>query len=80
MLHPGALLSATFSDLMTAGIKSGLGGARGPRAWHWMFVIEDAISIFIAVCAYFALCVPGSLNVDLDEPAKTYLSCSLKLS
>ena len=55
MLYSGALLSGAFSGLITAGIKNGLDGARGLRAWRWMFVIEGVITVFIAGCAYFVL-------------------------
>ena len=55
ILYSGALISGAFSGLITAGIKHGLDGARGLRAWRWMFIIEGIITIFIAFCAYFAL-------------------------
>lgn len=55
MLYSGALISGAFSGLITAGIKHGLDGARGLRAWRWMFIIEGSITILIAVCAYFTL-------------------------
>ena len=55
MLYSGALISGAFSGLITAGIKHGLDGARGIRAWRWMFIIEGVITIFIAFSAYFAL-------------------------
>lgn len=55
LLYSGALVSGAFSGLITAGIKNGLDGARGLRAWRWMFIIEGVITISIAFCAYFAL-------------------------
>lgn len=55
LLYSGALLSGAFSGLITAGIKNGLDGARGLRAWRWMFIIEGVITIFVASCAYLAL-------------------------
>lgn len=55
MLYSGALISGAFSGLITAGIKHGLDGARGLRAWRWMFIIEGVITIVIAICAYFTL-------------------------
>ena len=55
MLYSGALISGAFSGLITAGIKNGLDGARGLRAWRWMFIIEGVITIFVAFCAYLAL-------------------------
>lgn len=55
MLYSGALLSGAFSGLIAAGIKNGLDGARGLRAWRWLFIIEGVITIFFAFCSYFAL-------------------------
>ena len=55
LLYSGALISGAFSGLITAGIKNGLDGARGLRAWRWMFIIEGVITIFFAFCAYFVL-------------------------
>lgn len=55
LLYSGSLLSGAFSGLISAGIKNGLDGARGLRAWRWLFIIEGVITIFIAFFAYFAL-------------------------
>lgn len=55
LLYSGSLLSGAFSGLISAGIKNGLDGAQGLRAWRWLFIIEGVITIFIAFCAYFAL-------------------------
>ena len=55
LLYSGSLLSGAFSGLISAGITNGLDGARGKRAWRWLFIIEGVITIFIAFIAYFAL-------------------------
>lgn len=55
MLYSGSLLSGAFSGLITAGISNGLDGARGRRAWRWLFIIEGVITIFIAFVAYVVL-------------------------
>ena len=55
LLYSGALIAGAFSGLITAGIKSGLDGARGLRAWRWLFIIEGVITIFIAFCSYLVL-------------------------
>jgi len=55
LLYSGSLLSGAFSGLISAGITNGLDGARGLRAWRWLFIIEGVITIFIAFCAYFVL-------------------------
>ena len=55
MLFSGALVAGAFSGLITAGIKNGLDGARGLRAWRWMFIIEGVITVGVAFGAYFVL-------------------------
>ena len=55
LLYSGSLLSGAFSGLISAGITNGLDGARGLRAWRWLFIIEGVITIFFAFLAYFAL-------------------------
>ncbi|KAK6593616.1 pantothenate transporter liz1 [Botrytis cinerea] len=51
----GSLLSGAFSGLITAGITHGLDGAKGLRAWRWLFIVEGSITIFIALFAFFIL-------------------------
>lgn len=55
LLYSGSLLSGAFSGLISAGVKNGLDGARGHRAWRWLFIIEGVITIFLAFIAYFVL-------------------------
>lgn len=55
VLYSGALLSGAFSGLISAGITNGLDGAKGLRAWRWLFIIEGAITIVIAFAAYLVL-------------------------
>jgi len=38
VLYSGSLISGAFSGLIAAGIVGGLDGARGLRAWRWLFV------------------------------------------
>lgn len=54
-LYTGSLLSGAFSGLISAGITDNLDGARGLRAWRWLFLIEGVITVFIAIGAYFIL-------------------------
>ena len=55
LLYSGSLLSGAFSGLISAGIANGLDGAKGFRAWRWLFIIEGVITIFLAFVAYIAL-------------------------
>ncbi|GAB1217936.1 hypothetical protein ATERTT37_007179 [Aspergillus terreus] len=54
-LYSGSLLSGAFSGLIAAGITDNMEGARGLRAWRWLFIIEGAITIVIAVVSIFVL-------------------------
>ncbi|KAI1254959.1 hypothetical protein MGN70_003021 [Eutypa lata] len=51
----GSMLSGAFSGLIAAGITSGMDGVRGLLAWRWLFIIEGAITVFIALGAIFIL-------------------------
>ncbi|KAL8932488.1 MAG: hypothetical protein Q9211_006284, partial [Gyalolechia sp. 1 TL-2023] len=55
ILYSGSLMSGAFSGLITAGITGGMDGKKGLRAWRWLFIIEGAITIVIALVAYFIL-------------------------
>ncbi|KAF3398002.1 hypothetical protein F1880_006439 [Penicillium rolfsii] len=54
-LYSGSLLSGAFSGLIAAGITSGMDNKLGLRAWRWLFIIEGAITIAVAVIAIFVL-------------------------
>ncbi|KJZ73171.1 hypothetical protein HIM_07368 [Hirsutella minnesotensis 3608] len=51
----GALLAGAFSGLISAGITNGMDGARGLRAWRWLFLIEGVVTIAVAAAAFFVL-------------------------
>jgi MFS family permease len=55
ILYSGSLLSGAFSGLIAAGITGNLDGARGLRAWRWLFIIEGAITVAIAFISFFIL-------------------------
>lgn len=55
ILFCGVLLSNAFSGLIGAGILSNMQNALGHAAWRWLFWIEGAITMFIAVCSAFIL-------------------------
>lgn len=55
ILYAGSLLSGGFGGLIGAGVQYGLDGARGIPSWRWLFIIEAAITVFIAITALFIL-------------------------
>ncbi|KAF2735634.1 pantothenate transporter liz1 [Polyplosphaeria fusca] len=55
VLYSGSLISGAFGGLVTAGITSNMDHTHGLRAWRWVFIIEGAITVVIAVGAFFIL-------------------------
>ncbi|KAF2152232.1 MFS general substrate transporter [Myriangium duriaei CBS 260.36] len=55
ILYSGSLLSGAFSGLIAAGIVNGMAGVRGLGAWRWLFIIEGAITVVIAITAVFIM-------------------------
>ncbi|CAI6336303.1 unnamed protein product [Periconia digitata] len=55
VLYSGSLLSGAFGGLVTAGITGNMDYSHGLRAWRWVFLIEGAITIAIALIAFSIL-------------------------
>ncbi|KAJ3773078.1 MFS general substrate transporter [Lentinula raphanica] len=55
ILYIGNLISNAFGSLMASGILSGMQGTLGHAAWRWLFYIEGALTVFVAICAMFIL-------------------------
>ncbi|KAK4454178.1 major facilitator superfamily domain-containing protein [Podospora aff. communis PSN243] len=55
ILFCGNLISNAFSALIGAGVLSNMEGTLGHAAWRWLFWIEGAITMAIAVSAAFIL-------------------------
>ncbi|KAF7977659.1 hypothetical protein HWV62_3092 [Athelia sp. TMB] len=55
LLSCGSLISNAFGSLMASGILDGMEGKLGRAAWRWLFFIEGALTIFVALCALFIL-------------------------
>ncbi|KAF7317476.1 MFS general substrate transporter [Mycena kentingensis (nom. inval.)] len=55
ILYSGLLISNAFGALMAAGILSRMEGARGVRAWRWLFYIEGAMTITIGFIVLYVL-------------------------
>ncbi|KAL4886745.1 major facilitator superfamily domain-containing protein [Aspergillus karnatakaensis] len=55
ILFCGNLISNAFSALVAAGVLSNMQGVLGHAAWRWLFWIEGAITMAIAISAAFIL-------------------------
>ncbi|KAJ6614290.1 major facilitator superfamily domain-containing protein [Mycena sp. CBHHK59/15] len=55
ILYCGNIISNAFGSLMASGILANMEGKLGHAAWRWLFYIEGALTIFIAVVAIFIL-------------------------
>ncbi|OLN96186.1 putative transporter C1683.12-like protein 6 [Colletotrichum chlorophyti] len=55
LFYCGSMISGAFSGLFTAGITNGMDGALGLLAWRWIFIVEGALTVAIAVFAFFIL-------------------------
>lgn len=53
--HAGNTISNIISGFLAAGILEHMKGLAGLRSWQWFFLIEGAISIVVAVAAFFLL-------------------------
>ncbi|KAF5247264.1 hypothetical protein FANTH_6521 [Fusarium anthophilum] len=50
-----AILSGAFGGLLAGSITSGLDGAHGKAGWRWLFVVEGAATMGVALIACFVL-------------------------
>lgn len=55
ILFCGNLISNAFSALIGAGVLSNMQGVLGHAAWRWLFWIEGAITMAVAIAAGFIL-------------------------
>ncbi|KAH7156092.1 major facilitator superfamily domain-containing protein [Dactylonectria macrodidyma] len=55
ILFCGNLISNAFSALVGAGVLSNMQGVLGHAAWRWLFWIEGAVTMAIAISAAFIL-------------------------
>lgn len=55
ILFCGNLISNAFSALIAAGVLSNMQGVLGHAAWRWLFWIEGAATMLIAIAAVFIL-------------------------
>ncbi|KAK2025459.1 major facilitator superfamily transporter [Colletotrichum zoysiae] len=55
VLYSGNILATAFAGLIAAGVFHGLEGAAGLEAWRWLFVLQGAVTLVIALVACFTL-------------------------
>ncbi|KEQ76568.1 MFS general substrate transporter [Aureobasidium namibiae CBS 147.97] len=55
LLFCGNLISNAFSALVGAGVLSNMQGVLGHAAWRWLFWIEGAVTMGVAITAAFVL-------------------------
>ncbi|KAL1937734.1 hypothetical protein VTO73DRAFT_12887 [Trametes versicolor] len=55
LLYCGNIISNAFGALIASGILDGMDGKLGRAAWRWLFYIEGALTVFVALCAMFIL-------------------------
>lgn len=55
ILFCGNLISNAFSSLVGAGVLSNMQGVLGHAAWRWLFWIEGAFTMSLAIAAIFVL-------------------------
>lgn len=49
ILYGGNMLATAFAGLIAAGITSRMEGVGGKKAWEWLFIIEGAMTVVIAI-------------------------------
>lgn len=55
ILFCGNLISNAFSALVGAAVLSNMEGTLGHRGWRWLYWIEGAVTMFIAIISAFIL-------------------------
>lgn len=53
--YTASLVSGAFGGLLAGGLIEGMEGLGGIRGWKWLFMIEGAATVVIAIGAYFVL-------------------------
>jgi len=53
--HAGNTISNIISGFLAAGILEHMNNTLGLYSWQWFFIIEGAVSILVAIGAYFLL-------------------------
>ncbi|KAH7017008.1 major facilitator superfamily domain-containing protein [Ilyonectria destructans] len=55
ILYSGNILASAFAGLIAAGVFEGLDGASGIKGWRWLFILQGAVTLVLAVVACYTL-------------------------
>ncbi|KAL2872994.1 hypothetical protein SGCOL_011869 [Colletotrichum sp. CLE4] len=55
IFYTGNMLASAFSGLIAPGIFAGLDGKHELAGWQWLFIIQGAVSIGVALAAFYFL-------------------------
>ncbi|KAI1407419.1 MFS transporter [Hypoxylon sp. FL1857] len=55
LMYCGQLLATGFTGLISAGVFAGMDGLRGLAGWQWLFIIEGALTAFVALLGFWLL-------------------------
>ncbi|EXJ83583.1 hypothetical protein A1O1_07206 [Capronia coronata CBS 617.96] len=55
IFYSAAVLSGAFGGIVSGAITGHLDGARGIAGWRWLFIVEGAATIFVAIVSFFIL-------------------------
>lgn len=78
LLYSGSTIAGAFSGLIGAGVVGGLDGAKGLRAWRWLFIIEGAATVVLALCAIPLLPDLPANTMWLSEKERKYATWRLE--
>ncbi|KAF4975956.1 hypothetical protein FZEAL_7308 [Fusarium zealandicum] len=55
ILYSGNILASAFAGLIAAGVFAGMDGTAGIKGWRWLFILQGAVTLVLAVVACFTL-------------------------
>ncbi|KAI0897931.1 MFS transporter [Annulohypoxylon nitens] len=55
LMYCGQLLATGFTGLISAGVFAGMDGLQGLAGWQWLFIIEGALTAFVAILGFWFL-------------------------
>lgn len=55
ILYSGNVLASAFAGLIAAGVFEGMDGLAGIKGWRWLFILQGAVTVLVAIVACFTL-------------------------